>query len=571
MLGLRSLFAVLALALPATVDPGPPGVCCAEQQTPGPDGLGQKAEPQALVSGALVIVGGALDPDNEAIYRAILDRRLPARPICVLPTASDRPRRSMASYVNDFRRYGGPGAANGVAITHEKPQRAADPKTVARLQGCGGIFFTGGDQSRIVDVLRPGGEPSPADAAIRRIWARGGVVAGTSAGAAMMSDPMIGGGSSSEAFTRGVTPKEDALGVWVRDGMGFLAPALIDQHCLARGRLGRLLVAAAEDGMRRFAVCIDENTALVVEAHEARVVGASGVAVLDLEPASRSEGGRGFRDGRLWLLGDGDQIDLESGHAIPGGGKRPWVPELLETITPPTDPWVQDAFHRFVISFSGSAVDSATLGDGPASVRLRKGEDFNAYQRAGDQPAQSPDKLFAGPIEIDWLPEETAGYRGERCHLIEHSRRQPMNPEDYAPVGPGLERWLIEAFDGTLYNQLLGVQVEEVRRDYGRLRLPFKPELLHPGGVVHGGAIASLIDAAAALAIFSRLTEPPRSSATIDLHVHYLEAVVDEDLIAEAAIRRRGRSIVFVTVEVTTASGTVVAHGELSFRVITAS
>ena len=145
-----------------------------------------------------------------------------------------------------------------------------------------------------------------------------------------------------------------------------------------------------------------------------------------------------------------------------------------------------------------------------------------------------------------------------------------MNAEDYAPLGAGLEKWLIEAFDGTHYNRLLGVHVEEVRRDYGRLRLRFKPELLQPGGVIHGGAIASLIDTAAALAIFSRLPEPPRSSATIDLHVHYLEAVVDEDLIAEAAIRRRGRSIAFVTVEVTTASGTVVAHGELSFRVVMA-
>ena len=145
-----------------------------------------------------------------------------------------------------------------------------------------------------------------------------------------------------------------------------------------------------------------------------------------------------------------------------------------------------------------------------------------------------------------------------------------MNADDYAPLGPGLERWLVEAFDGALYNRLLGVRVEEVRRDYGRLRMPFKPELLHPGGVVHGGAIASLIDSAAALAVFSRLTEPPRSSATVDLHVHYLEAVIDEDLIAEAAIRRRGRSIVFVTVEVATASGKVVAHGELSFRVVTA-
>ncbi len=539
MLGLRSLLATLALVLPAAADQGP-----------------------------LVIVGGALDPDNEAIYRAILDRRLPGKPICVLPTASGRPKRAMRSYVSDFQRYGGQGAAAGVTITTGKAQRAADPKIVGRLEGCGGVFFTGGDQSRIADVLRPSGEPSPADAAIRRIWKRGGVIAGTSAGAAMMSDPMIGGGTSSEAFVHGVTRGQDSLGVWVRDGMGFLPQALIEQHCLARGRLGRLVVAAAEDSMRRFALCIDEDTAMVVEGVEARVTGSSGVAVLDLGAVSPADGDRGFRAGRLWLLGDGDRVDLESGRVMPESGKPAWASEVLESAAAPAEPWVQDAFHRFVISFAGSAASSASLGGGAAGLRLRKAEGFAAYSKTG---GGAPRDLFAGPIEIDWLPGAAAQrHGGELCRLIEHSRRQSMNADDYAPLGPGLERWLVEAFDGAPYNQLLGVRVEEVRRDYGRLRMPFKPELLHPGGVVHGGAIASLIDSAAALAVFSRLTEPPRSSTTVDLHVHFLEAVIDEDLVAEAAIRRRGRSIVFVTVEVATASGTVVAHGELSFRVVMA-
>jgi uncharacterized protein (TIGR00369 family) len=143
-----------------------------------------------------------------------------------------------------------------------------------------------------------------------------------------------------------------------------------------------------------------------------------------------------------------------------------------------------------------------------------------------------------------------------------------MSPDDHPALDPEHERRLTEVFSGARYVQLLGMRVEAMRRDYGRMRLCFKPELHHPGGVVHGGAIASLIDTVAALAIYSGLDKPPRSSATIDLHVHYLSAVFDEDLIAEAAVRRRGRSIVFVTVEVATASGKVVAHGELSFQVV---
>ena len=393
MLGLRALVtalapATLALAWPVSAGPGP-----------------------------LVIVGGALDPGNAPIYGAILEHRLPGKPICVLPTASGRPKRSMVSYVKDFRRYGGPDAAKGIAITVGKPQRADSPRIATRLEGCGGVFFTGGDQSRIVDVLRPGGKPSPADDAIRKLWALGGVVAGTSAGAAMMSDPMIGGGSSSEAFTRGVTPRQDSLGVWVREGMGFMPTSLVDQHCLARGRLGRLLVAAAEDRQWRFGLCIDEDTALVVEGRRARVVGTSGVAVLDLESAGPASG-RGFRGGRLWLLGEGDQLDLASGRATPHPGKEIWAPELSETIITSEDPWVLDAFHRLVVSFSGSTASSIALGEGATSLRLSKGQNFRAYSRE-DDASPDPDhrgtakNLFAGPIEIDWQPE-TAGQGGPR-------------------------------------------------------------------------------------------------------------------------------------------------------------
>ncbi len=539
---LASLVAVLLFALPATADPGP-----------------------------LVIIGGALDPGNEAVYRAILNRRLAGKPICVLPVASGQPKRAMASYVEAFRGYGGPAAAAGVAITAKRAGRAADPKIVASLASCGGVFFAGGDQSRIVDVLRPGGEPSAADQAIRELWMRGGVVAGTSAGAAMMSNPRIGGGSSNEAFTHGVTESEDALGVWVRGAMGFLPSALIDQHCLERGRLGRLIVAVAERSERRLGLCIDEDTALVVEGGQAFVLGASAVAVLDLETASRSGAGRGFRDGRLWLLGDGDRFDLESGRATPDGDKRPWEPESPEPLAAvaPANPWMQDAFHRFLVDFVGSTAGVATAGRGPGRIRLRTSGGFAALSPDGfgalSLDGEQPRALFAGPIEIDWLPEAPAG---EPCNLIVDPRRTPMIADDFQPLDPEHEKRLTRVFDGAHFSHLLGMQVEEIRRDYGRLRLRFKPELLHPGGVVHGGAIASLIDTAAALAILSGLDGPPRSSATIDLHVHYLEAVASEDLIAQAAIRRRGRSIIVVAVDAATASGKPVAHGELSFRVV---
>ncbi len=112
----------------------------------------------------------------------------------------------------------------------------------------------------------------------------------------------------------------------------------------------------------------------------------------------------------------------------------------------------------------------------------------------------------------------------------------------------------------------MGLRFEEIRRGYARVRLPHRPELLQGGGVVHGGAIASLIDSVVIGAVFSLFPERPRRVATIDLHVHFLDVVVDEDVIAEARVRRQGKSIVFVEIDALTHAGREVAHGEVSCR-----
>ncbi len=142
-----------------------------------------------------------------------------------------------------------------------------------------------------------------------------------------------------------------------------------------------------------------------------------------------------------------------------------------------------------------------------------------------------------------------------------------MKPEDFAAIDPALENEIkarIHAY--APFPRLLGLRMEEVRKEYARMRLPFRPELNQPAGMVHGGAIASLIDTVVVGTIFSNVTDIPRKLLTIDMHVHYLDAAVEEDVIAEGFTRRRGRSIVFLHVDVRTASGKDVAHGELSYK-----
>ena len=117
------------------------------------------------------------------------------------------------------------------------------------------------------------------------------------------------------------------------------------------------------------------------------------------------------------------------------------------------------------------------------------------------------------------------------------------------------------------YPMLIGLQVEETRIDYCRMRLPFKSELLQPGGLVHGGAIASLMDAVLVPAVGSVLGPNDRFS-TVDLHVQFIGSVKDEDVVAEGWVTRRGRSVVFCESDAVGAtSGRLIAKSVLTYNV----
>lgn len=135
-------------------------------------------------------------------------------------------------------------------------------------------------------------------------------------------------------------------------------------------------------------------------------------------------------------------------------------------------------------------------------------------------------------------------------------------PDDVA------ERWLrFGQWDRVYFPKLVGLRVEAVRLDYCRMVLPFKPELEQPMGIVHGGAIATLIDAVVVPAIGSAY-EANVGYSTIDMHVQYLSALAGEDAVAEGVVVRRGRSIVFCQADAYGCeSGKHVARGSLTYSV----
>ena len=142
-----------------------------------------------------------------------------------------------------------------------------------------------------------------------------------------------------------------------------------------------------------------------------------------------------------------------------------------------------------------------------------------------------------------------------------------MRPDDFSPIAAAKARAIADSLNDEAFTRWLGLRFDEIRDGYARLTLVYRPEIEPGGGVVHGGAIASALDNVVLGAILSTLPERPRRAATIDLHVHFIDAVAREDVIAEARIRRRGKSIVFAEADARTPSGRVVAHAEAAWRV----
>ena len=220
--------------------------------------------------GTLVIQGGGdRHPD---IVKAIIDNAGGASSkILVVPFASAYAAEVGPEQAKEFSDAGCPSASY---ILCDK-DKLDDPENMEKLRGVTGIFFSGGDQNRLVEYL----SGTNFLEAIRRLYKGGAVVAGTSAGAAVMSEIMLTGsatpGNSDEFnyFKKGA--------VETSTGFGFLKSIVIDQHFVARKRQIRLLNVLMDNPGYR-GIGIDEATAIVVKPDNTMsVVGASKVMLFE--------------------------------------------------------------------------------------------------------------------------------------------------------------------------------------------------------------------------------------------------------------------------------------------------
>jgi uncharacterized protein (TIGR00369 family) len=129
---------------------------------------------------------------------------------------------------------------------------------------------------------------------------------------------------------------------------------------------------------------------------------------------------------------------------------------------------------------------------------------------------------------------------------------------------PEREARIREAFRHIPYAHLLGLELGELKRGEAIVHLSVRDELKRNNGVVHGGAIASLVDTAAAFAILT-LLEPDQTTTTIDLTIHYLRPLLKGQARATARVVRAGRRILVISVDVLNEASAVAATALTSF------
>jgi cyanophycinase len=303
---------------------------------------------RTTAQGSLVIVGGGLEPDNKSVFLKLVG--LAGGPerasFAVIPAAGGAPVQSYAYFRSELISYGvRPENIHlvPVAVADDDSTRdvneaqwkenGSDAKVAGLVRGCSAVWFTGGDQLRVTRTLQPGGKRTPVLDAVWDVYRSGGVIGGTSAGAAIMSRVMIGGGTSIAALTRGVItgyagddfPADS--GVLVSEGLGFFPLGIVDQHFLVRARYGRLAMTLAtykDQGALGFG--IDENTALIYDGRQNRVevAGASGVTIIDAAEARLSYVHKlpCIENLSVTYLEEGDSWDPAAGKMIPAAGKQ---------------------------------------------------------------------------------------------------------------------------------------------------------------------------------------------------------------------------------------------------------
>ena len=253
---------------------------------------------------ALIIIGGKEDRSNNKIILNEVARRVGSGKLVVTTVAMAKGTAQLfEQYERAFRSLGVKHLYN---LEINERNEAMMPGNVKVLDDAAGVFFTGGDQIKITSQIGD----TPIFERIREIYDDGGVIAGTSAGAAVMSETMLVQGGDENSHVIGDS-------VRMAPGLGLIAGVIIDQHFMERGRFGRLIGAVAQNP-KNLGIGIDEQTAVVVERGNGfYVLGSGAVYVIDGTEVTYSNVAEedlkktlSIYNVRMHMLSQGDRFDL---------------------------------------------------------------------------------------------------------------------------------------------------------------------------------------------------------------------------------------------------------------------
>jgi cyanophycinase len=251
--------------------------------------------------GPLIIIGGGEDKEGERVILRAVARHLNGGKLVLATVASHQPEGYFEAYQTAFADLG---ISDLVELYVNDRAETLDPEKLRLFDGAAGVFFSGGDQLRISSQVGD----TPIEQRVREIHQTGGLIAGTSAGASMMSETMLVKGTSGESHKIG--------DLHMAPGLGLVRDVIIDQHFAERGRFGRLFGAVAHNP-RELGIGIDEDTALVLQDGRFEVIGSGCVYVVDGAGVTQSniaearpERALSMYDIRLHVLSSGDTFDL---------------------------------------------------------------------------------------------------------------------------------------------------------------------------------------------------------------------------------------------------------------------
>lgn len=176
------------------------------------------------------------------------------------------------------------------------------------LKNASMIYIAGGDQNKFMEIVRN----TPIEDAIKKAYEQGSIIAGTSAGAAVMSEKMITGNELRHPEYEATFRNIESDNIELKQGLGLLKTAIVDQHFIKRSRHNRLFSAIIEHP-DMLGIGIDESTAIVVKGDSAEVIGDSQVIVFSNPGQSKKQAGSllGAENIKVDILLPGSRFSLK--------------------------------------------------------------------------------------------------------------------------------------------------------------------------------------------------------------------------------------------------------------------